>query len=62
MPTFDNFKDNYKGPASKPKKVQEKAQATSMDISSAPLSMKSKEMMDAMASESQNWEKYQYDL
>ena len=62
MPTFDNFKKDYKGPAAKPKKVQEKIQAQSLDMGSEPIKMKSKEMSDAMATESQQWEKYQYDL
>jgi hypothetical protein len=31
-------------------------------MGSEPIKMKSKEMSDAMATESQQWEKYQYDL
>lgn len=54
MPTFDNFKKDYKGPASKPKKVQKELPSSSMDMGSMgePFKMKTKEMTDAMASES----------
>ena len=64
MPTFDNFKKDYKGPAAKAtRKVSKEIPSSSMDGGLAePLKMKTKEMSDAMATESQQWEKYQYDL
>ena len=55
MPTFENFKKDYKGPAVKANKVQKEMVSSSMNMDSGisePFKMKSKEQMDAMASES----------
>ena len=57
MPTFDNFKSTHKGSPMHPKKRRPIGE--SMDFSA---SKPDRGQLDSLVSESQQWEKYQYDL
>ena len=62
MPTYDNFKQDFKGSPGKQRKAQKDSNQGDMFDASANKNERTKEQMAASASESQQWEKYYFDL
>lgn len=62
MPTYDNFKQDFKGSPGKVRKPQKDSNQGDMFNTSANKNERTKDDMAASASEGQQWEKYFYDL